>query len=65
MAHLLSATDLAIALAMKGGSLRIVERASRFGDTFFAIEDACGVIEVQMDRVALDARIAAIREAAR
>ena len=43
----LSATCLAIAIAHKIGSLRLVERASRFGGTFIAIEDDHGLIEVQ------------------
>ena len=34
MAKFLSSTDLAIALAAKRGTLRLVERPSRFGDTF-------------------------------
>lgn len=42
----LSATCVAIALAHKGGTLRLTERRSRLGGTFIAIEDDCGVIEV-------------------
>ena len=42
----LSATCLSIALADKAGTLRLVERASRFGDTFIVIEDDRGIIEV-------------------
>lgn len=61
MAALLSSTDLAIALADKAGSLRLVERASRFGDSFVSIEDAVGVIEVQMSWAEAHARVGAIQ----
>jgi hypothetical protein len=61
----LSATDLAIALAAKASTLRVVERVSRFGDTFVSLEDDRGVIEVHANRDAADARIASIRERAR
>jgi hypothetical protein len=57
----LSATCLAIALADKAGTLRIVEREGRFGP-FFAIEDEAGLIEVALDRAEADARLASIRE---
>lgn len=59
----ISATDLAIATAIKAGTLSIVERVGRFGDTFFSLEDAFGVIEVHLDRAALDARLSAINAA--
>lgn len=61
----LSATCLAIALADKAGKLRLVERPSRLGGTFVAIEDAIGVIEVASDLAEAQARVAAIRERAR
>jgi len=51
-----SATDLAIAVANERGDLRFVERPSRFGGTFYAIEDAVGVIEVYADYSAALAR---------
>jgi hypothetical protein len=63
MAKLLSSTDLAIALADKVGDLRFVERASRFGGTFIALEDAVGLIEVHGNRMEADARLSAIRKA--
>jgi len=63
--RLLSATDLAIAVAHKAGTLTIVERPSRFGDTYIAIGDDHGLIEVALSRVEADARVAAIVEAAR
>jgi hypothetical protein len=44
----LSATCVAIAIADKAGTLRMVERPSRFGGTFIALEDARGLIEVAM-----------------
>jgi hypothetical protein len=42
----LSGTDLAIALGWKTGKLRFVERKSRLGGTYVALEDDHGVIEV-------------------
>jgi hypothetical protein len=42
---LLSATDVAIAKAIKAGTLRSLRRTGRFGE-FWAIEDDHGVIEV-------------------
>ena len=56
----LSATCLAIAVAHKAGTLRFVERASRLGGTFVAIEDAHGVIEVAADMAEAEARVADI-----
>lgn len=56
----LSATCLAIAIAHKNGSLRLVERASRFGGTFIAMEDDHGLIEVQANMEDAKLRIAAI-----
>lgn len=57
----LSATCLAIALADKAGTLRIIEREGRFG-SFYAIEDERGLIEVHNDRREVNTRLAAIRE---
>lgn len=54
----ISSTDFAIAMASKGGTLRLVERRSRFGGTFVSIEDAGGVIEVADDMSAALARVA-------
>lgn len=56
----LSATCLAIALADKHGTLRLVERQSRFGDTFVAIEDDRGVIEVANDMAEAQRRVAGV-----
>ncbi len=56
----LSATCLAIAIAHKAGTLRLVERASRLGGTFIAIEDDRGVIEVADDLASAEARVAEI-----
>ena len=58
MMRLLSATDVAIALASKKGTLRLVERESRFGGTFIAISDDKGVIEVQDTRADAERRVA-------
>lgn len=60
MAKILSSTDLAIAVAAKRGTLNLVERASRFGGTFVAIEDDCGIIEVADDMTAASARVKAV-----
>lgn len=60
MAKFLAATDLAIAVAAKRGTLRLVERPSRFGDTFVAIEDDRGIIEVADDMVAAQKRVEAV-----
>lgn len=56
----LSSSDLAIALAVKSGTIHLVERTSRLGGTFVAIEDAVGVIEVQDDMAAATQRVRAI-----
>lgn len=56
----LSATCAAIAIAAKAGTLRLEERASRFGDTFIAISDGHGLIEVQDNWQAAKARIAEV-----
>ncbi len=56
----LSATDLAIAVAITAGTLTLTERPSRFGDTFIAISDDCGLIEVQLTMAEAHARVNAI-----
>lgn len=61
----LSATCLAIALADKAGTLRLVERVSRFGlGAYVAIEDATGVIETALTREEANTRLAEIRSRA-
>jgi hypothetical protein len=57
----LSATCLAIALADKAGTLRLVDREGRIGP-FVAIEDEVGLIEIAMSRKEADERVRAIRE---
>lgn len=57
---LLSATDVAIAVAIKANALRVIEREGRFGP-FWSIEDAKGVIEVALSADEADQRVAAIR----
>lgn len=59
---MLSATDLAISLAIRSGSLTVVERPSRLGGTFVAIGDEHGIIEVADDMDAANTRLNAIRE---
>lgn len=60
MAKFLSSTDLAIAVAAKRGTLNLVERNSRFGGTFVAIEDDHGIIEVADDMAAAAIRVKAV-----
>lgn len=60
----LSANCLAIALADQRGTLRLIERTSRFGDTFIALADDHGTIEIADDRAAAEARITSLRERA-
>ena len=59
---LLSATDVALAQAIKAGTLTVVERPSRFaGETYIALSDDVGLIEVHLSREAADARLSALR----
>jgi hypothetical protein len=57
MAKFLSATDLAIRIAAKAGTLTLTERPSRFGGTFVAIGDDRGIIEVADDMAAAQRRV--------
>lgn len=59
---LLSSTDVAIAVAIKSGDLRVIECQGRFG-AYWAIEDAFGVIEVALSADEAEARVASIRAA--
>ena len=59
--RLVSATDVAIALALRCDTLRIVERDGRFG-AYWSIEDDRGVIEVHLSSEDASTRIATIRE---
>lgn len=56
-----SSTDLAIALAIKAGTLIVEEREGRFGP-FIYIGDDRGIIETQDTRKDADARIRDIRK---
>ena len=61
---LLSATDVAIAVAIKAGTLSVTEHASRFpGETYFAIADDKGLIEVALTKAEADTRIDGIKSA--
>lgn len=61
---LLSATDLAIAMAIRNDSLKVVECLSeRLGEPYWSIEDANGVIEVALSASEVDQRVSAIKEA--
>lgn len=59
---LLSATDVAIAMALHNNSLRVVECEGRFG-AYWSIEDAFGIIEVALSADEADQRIGKIRAA--
>lgn len=56
---MLSATCVAIRLALEEGTLKVVEREGRFGQ-YFAIEDQFGLIEVQRTKEEVDARLAEV-----
>jgi hypothetical protein len=60
----LSSACLAIALADERGTLRLIERTSRFGDTFVAMVDDHGTIEIADDMAAALARVEALRRRA-
>ena len=55
----LSATDVAIARAIKAGTLTIAEHEGRFGP-YWAISDDRGIIEVANTQQEADERIGAI-----
>lgn len=57
MTKLISAADVALAFAMKDGTLRMVVRESRFGGEFYSLEDDVGVIEVADDHQQAVARL--------
>jgi hypothetical protein len=61
--RILSSTDLALALALKGGTLRAEARFGRFG-SYVALSDNAGLIEVHNTQAEADARLAAIKKAA-
>lgn len=53
----ISATDVAIRRAVRLETLRLVERPSRLGGTYVAIEDDHGLIEVADTRAEAEARV--------
>lgn len=57
MAKFASATDFAIRLAAQAGTLTLTERPSRFGDTYIAIGDDHGLIEVANTMAEARARV--------
>lgn len=61
MALSLSSACLSIALADERGTLRLIERASRFGDTFVALVDDHGTIEIADNMNAAEERVRALR----
>jgi uncharacterized protein GlcG (DUF336 family) len=64
MAHTLSATCLAIALADAHGTLTLTERTDRWGGTFIAIGDAQGTIEIADNTEAANKRVTDLRDRA-
>jgi len=61
MALSLSSACLALALADERGTLRMIERVSRFGDTFVALADEHGTIEIAETMTDATARVQALR----
>lgn len=61
--RLLSATDVALGLAIREGHLRVVVRPSRFGGEFYSLEDAHGVITVADSHEEAMGLIKAVEEA--
>lgn len=64
MAFSLSSACLAIALADERGTLKMIERTSRFGDTFIALADNHGTIEIADTMADAKARVDALRKRA-
>ena len=64
MAFSLSSACLAIALADERGTLKMIERTSRFGDTFIALADDHGTIEIADTMADAKARVEALRKRA-
>ena len=64
MAHTLSATCLAIALADARGTLSLTERTDRWGGTFIAIGDTQGTIEIADTMEAAKKRVIDLRDRA-
>lgn len=64
MAVSLSSACLASALADERGTLRMIERTSRFGDTFIALADDHGTIEIADTMADAKARVEALRKRA-
>lgn len=62
--RLVSATDVAIALAIRADRLVIREQVGRFGDVFWAVSDDVGLIEVHSTQASLQARLADIQQRA-
>lgn len=61
MALLLSATCLAIARADARGTLTLTERTDRWGDTFVALTDEHGTIEIADSMAAAEKRVTDLR----
>jgi len=61
MALSLSSSCLALALADERGTLRMIERVSRFGDTFVALADEHGTIEIAETMTDATMRVQALR----
>ena len=59
MLRTLSATDVAIAVAYKAGTLRLTAETGRFGE-YVAISDEHGLIEIALTACAAHDRLAAI-----